>query len=265
MPFSTLFVPHGGGPLPLLEHVPHQSLIRFLQAVPQQLIQPDVIVVVTAHWEAAPVEISTAAMPSMLFDYYGFPAESYELSYPAPGAPELGHSLVTALNEQGLPARENAERGYDHGTFVPLMLMFPNADIPVLQVSLNANLDAAEHVRYGKALGSVLPENTLVLGSGLSFHNLKSQFANMDNAHSASEESRQFDTWLAQSLTLPADDALERLENWTQAPHARYCHPREEHLLPLHVCAGVAAARGQTIERLYSDVLMGHLVSAFAG
>lgn len=265
MSYSSLFIPHGGGPLPLIDHAPHRSLTEFLKQIPAELIQPSAIVVVTAHWETEPIEVATATKPTMLYDYYGFPPETYELSYPAEGAPVLGRHVIEALNSQAIAAVENEQRGFDHGTFVPLLLMYPKADIPVLQLSLNADLSADTHLNYGKALGQALPADTLVVGSGLSFHNLKSLMGSMSNSVTASRESIEFDDWLTDSVTQPAAQVQDSLRNWATAPHARYCHPREEHLLPLHVIAGVAAARGQTLTSVYSDVLMGHRVSAFAG
>lgn len=265
MAYSTLFVPHGGGPLPLFDHKPQRSLTAFLQEVSKQLIKPSVIVVVTAHWESNAIEVSTADAPEMLYDYYGFPPETYEIRYPAPGAPALAEPLIPALNNAGIAARGNPSRGFDHGTFVPLMLMYPEADIPVLQVSLHANLDPEYHLSYGQALAQALPDDALILGSGLSFHNLRSQFANIDREGDATPESIEFDDWLTNSLTLPAEQALAAMRDWLKAPYARFCHPREEHLLPLHVIAGAAVARGQTLVNIYKAPLMGHQVSAFAG
>ena len=145
------------------------------------------------------------------------------------------------------------------------MLMYPDADVPVLQVSLNANLDPGYHLSYGEALGKSLPDDVLILGSGLSFHNLRSQFANIDREGGATAESIEFDQWLTDSLAQPTEQAFAAMRDWVKAPHARFCHPREEHLLPLHVIAGAASARGQTLRNLYSAPLMGHQVSAFAG
>ncbi len=262
---SVIFVPHGGGPLPLLGHEPHASLTEFLSTVSSQLIRPKAIVVITAHWESTLVQLSTATKPSMLFDYYGFPPESYRYAYSAAGHPDLAKRIIAALNNAGIDAKGDDKRGFDHGTFVPLMLMYPKADIPVIQMSLQASLNPNTHIKIGEQLAQFAKEGVLIVGSGLSFHNLRAQFAAIDNDNSSvTIESKTFDDWLYATMQLPTTEAHSRLANWEDAPYARFCHPREEHLLPLHVCFGVAKGLGKPLERVYNSSLMGSMVSGYA-
>ncbi len=260
---TILYVPHGGGPLPLLGDSKHRELTRFLQQLSEALSPPDAIVVVSAHWEADPIRISSAAAPEMLYDYYGFPDESYQFQYPAPGNPRLAQSLAEHLRRLGLKVELDEAQGYDHGTFVPLMLLYPAANIPVVQVSLHPGLDAQFHINLGKALASALGDNYLLLGSGMSFHNMRAFFS-ADPA--IWPRSQVFDSWLNQTLTaaeLSPDAREQQLANWLQAPEARFCHPREEHLLPLMVCAGAAWAKGLEARRNYNHQLLGTQVSGF--
>ena len=257
---SIIFIPHGGGPMPLMDDAEHRSLISFLRKVNEQLKQPTAIIVVTAHWEADPIRISTAAKPGMLFDYSGFPAETYQYSYPAAGAPSLAEAIIGALEANSIPAVGDAERGFDHGTFVPLMLMYPEASIPVVQMSLHPSLDPALHIQIGKVLAPFLDQGALLIGSGLSFHNMRA-FGGRDPE--TTTKSKRFDDWLNQTLASSdsADEAA--LIHWTDAPDARFCQPREEHLLPLMVCYGAASARQQTLKPLFQDQLFKTHISGF--
>ncbi|MBB3167442.1 DODA-type extradiol aromatic ring-opening family dioxygenase [Simiduia aestuariiviva] len=239
---NIAFVSHGGGPLPVLGDPDHAQLRRSFALLRSQLpAHPSVVVVVSAHWEARGFQINAAAQPPLLFDYQGFPAESYQLSYPAPGQPELAASLIAALNHWGLAA-QTVERGWDHGVFVPLLLLYPAARIPVLQVSLDASLDPAMHWRLGQALARGLPADALLLGSGFSFHNLPAFFG--PKSAEVISASDGFAHWLDRTLVTEWQSATveSTLSAWQEAPHARFNHPREEHLLPLLVCA--AAAKG---------------------
>ncbi|MEM7194583.1 MAG: class III extradiol ring-cleavage dioxygenase [Pseudomonadota bacterium] len=256
----VLFVPHGGGPLPLLEDPNHRSLITFLKSVSSELVVPDAIIVVTAHWEASVVTVSSSTTPDMIYDYQGFPPESYEFKYPAPGSPELAADIVHCCQQGGVKA-VLTDRGFDHGTFVPLMLMFPQARIPIVQISLLSNLDPVAHINLGVALQPLRHKNLLFVGSGMSYHNLPAFFQKDQVSHQQSEE---FDHWLTQTCcsSETSESQLEALENWQQAPHARRCHPREEHLLPLLVCAGTAA-KTHCARRNYSDTLFDKCVSGY--
>lgn len=258
---STLFIPHGGGPLPLLEDPGHAAMNAFLRAFPASIARPDAIVVISAHWEAPAIGITGAARPPLLFDYYGFPAETYEYRYPAPGNPALAGRIAGLLQAAGIESRIDPERGLDHGVFVPLMLMYPQADIPCLQVSLSTSLDAAEHLRIGRALSALRAENLLLLGSGFSFHNLQAIFGG--GVDGDDPRNLAFEDWLAEtcsSVELGEAERERRLVDWEQAPHARYCHPREEHLLPLHVCYGMA---GGVAETVFRQAVSGFVASAY--
>ena len=255
---SVLFIPHGGGPLPLMEDPGHAAMNEFLRRFPASLPRPEAIVVISAHWESPVIGITGAAQPPLLFDYYGFPPETYEYRYPGPGHPGLAARIADLLAAAGIESRVDDERGLDHGVFVPLMLMYPAADIPCLQVSLSASLDAAEHVRIGRALAALRSDKILVLGSGSSFHNLKAIFGGGADAGNLA-----FEAWLAETCSSPELDEAERerrLIDWEQAPHARYCHPREEHLLPLQVCYGMA---GESARMVFQEAISGYVASAY--
>ncbi len=258
---QILYFSHGGGPLPILGDGSHQAMVEFMKRLPAQLRQPQVIVVISAHWEASVATVLGAPHPSLLYDYYGFPGAAYSLTYPVSGHPALANQLAQGLHQSGIAARVETERGLDHGVFIPLMLMYPAADIPVLQVSLLANLDPVAHLALGQALGALVPENTLVLGSGFSFHNLQAFSRSGDRSPDPANDA--FQNWLITTVCDPSLDQQEReqrLTNWSQAPSARYCHPREEHLLPLHLCVGVARQPGQLV---FDDLILGKRGVAF--
>jgi aromatic ring-opening dioxygenase catalytic subunit (LigB family) len=258
----VLYLPHGGGPLPLLGDTRHAGLAKFLKDVPASLGTPSAIVVVSAHWEAEAATVTGAARPGLIYDYYGFPQASYEITYPADGAPVLAREIAGMLRAAGLDAENDDARGFDHGLFVPLKLMYPAASIPCVQVSLLNGLEPAAHVRLGRALSELLTQNILIVGSGMSYHNLPAFFGrNADN-----DDSIAFDSWLVETCTGPKLTMAEReqrLIEWTLAPRARACHPREEHLLPLHVCFGVASAKTPIAQLAFNDDVMGQRVSAF--
>jgi len=183
----------------------------------------------------------TAAHPPMLYDYYGFPPESYEITWPAPGAPELAARVRELLNTAGITSGVDAERGFDHGTFVPMKLAYPDPDIPVLQLSLVTGLDPAKHLALGRALAPLRDEGVYIIGSGLSYHNLRAFHA------SAREPAHAFDAWLQDVVPRPQAERDRALAEWSKAPSARAVHPREEHLLPLMVVAGAAGADRATL------------------
>jgi 4,5-DOPA dioxygenase extradiol len=188
-----------------------------------------------------------AKTPPLFYDYYDFPEQAYELEYPAPGAPALAERISGLLREHGVPTRSDDRRGFDHGLFIPLKLMYPGADIPCTQLSLIRGLDAESHLALGAALRDLSQENVLVIGSGFSFHNMRA-FA-WDGEQKADEANDAFQDWLVETCTSPMTQTErdKRLARWADAPSARYCHPREEHLLPLHVCVGMADAPGETV------------------
>ena len=255
-----LYVSHGGGPLPLLGDESHAAMVSSLTSLAGMIGRPQAIIVVSAHWEADEVTITSGATPPLIYDYYGFPRESYEIRYPCPGAPDLAEKIAGALSRAGVGARLDPERGFDHGVFVPLKIMYPTADIPCVQVSLLGSLDPAEHLELGAALREVESEPLLVVGSGFSFHNMHAFFApETASAHAMNEA---FESWLLDTLSDSRIDEAERsrrLIHWSSAPSARYCHPREEHLLPLHVCyglAGTACPHPQRVEIFHKQSSM---------
>lgn len=259
----VLFVPHGGGPMPLMGEPHHRELMTFLKAIATDIPTPRAILMISAHWEEDIASVSSGAAPEMLYDYYGFPPESYQFKYPAPGNPELATQVVELLEEQGIHARADAKRGYDHGTFVPLMLMYPAADIPVVQLSLVNSLKPEIQISLGKAIASLREQGVLIVGSGMSFHNMQAFFSGNPHVKGRSE---LFDAWLSDTLTNPALNNAEResrLAHWQAAPEARFCHPREEHLLPLHVCFGAASVASTHAERNFSGVLFNTCISGF--
>ena len=238
---NIAFISHGGGPMPLLNDPRHTKLVTYLKSLANKLQKPSAILLISAHWEEAVATITANVKPKMIYDYVGFPAATYQLQYPCPGEPELAVKVQEALKQADIPVKLDYQRGYDHGLYVPLMLMYPEADIPSIQLSLVNNLDAQQHLAIGKALQSLDYDNLLVIGSGFSFHNMREFFS--ANTKDSQNKNHEFEHWLHTCLSdeeLSETERNTRMINWFKAPHARYCHPREEHLLPLHVCYGLA-------------------------
>ncbi len=236
------FLPHGGGPWPFvdlgMDKAELEALAGYLRSVRNlPKTAPKALLVISAHWEEAVPTLMTAARPPMLYDYYGFPPESYRITWPAPGAPELATRVGALLGAAGFPSAVDAQRGFDHGTFVPLKLAWPDADVPTLQLSLKRGLDPKEHLALGRALAPLRDEGVFILGSGMSFHNMRAFWD-----PNAGAGAKTFDQWLQETVALPQAQRDERLANWSAAPSARFAHPREEHLLPLMVVAGAAGA-----------------------
>ncbi len=256
------YLPHGGGPMPLLDDAAHTGLIRFLKTLNGKFAKVDAIVLISAHWEEAQPSVYAGEHHGMLFDYYGFPPHTYEFKYPAPGAPALANHIAALLQAAKLPYVPETARGFDHGTFVPMLLINPEADIPCLQLSLLKGLDATAHLRLGLALQELRKQNVVIIGSGMSFHNLQAVFAGPQPELRAASD--QFHQWLLATMgsaNLSAEDRLAALANWQQAPYARFCHPRAEHLLPLHVCAAIAG--GAPAQVVFDEALMNHKVAGF--
>lgn len=252
----VLFLSHGGGPLPLLGDPGHARMVTCLESIASMLPRPDAIVVVSAHWEAPVATVTTGATPSLIYDYYGFPESAYRITYPCTGNPPLAQTLLDLLKAGNVPEQGDEERGFDHGLFVPLKILYPQADIPCVQLSLRGDLDAEAHVRMGEALAPLLEQNVLVIGSGFSFHNMRAFFG--ERTAEAERLNQQFEDWLDETCTgaLSAFERRQRLVQWSQAPGARFCHPREEHLLPLHVCCGMTGRAASESFRL--DILERH-------
>jgi aromatic ring-opening dioxygenase catalytic subunit (LigB family) len=251
---QIIYFGHGGGPLPILGDPSHQAMIDFMTGLPSRLRNPDLILVISAHWEEQVATLLGAAAPPMFYDYYGFPLKAYEITYPAPGSPEVAGKIAALLEKSQIPTRIDPKRGFDHGVFIPLKMMYPQADIPCLQLSLLRGLDSAAHIRLGAALRELKAENILVIGSGFSYHNLRAFFASAPDQPDPAND--VFQEWLIETCThdMPNSERRQRMAEWDKAPSARYCHPREEHLLPLHVCLGMAETRAELI---FDDQILG--------
>jgi len=259
----TIFVPHGGGPWPFVDlggFIPErdiESLRSYFAELPSTLpARPRALLVVSAHWEQSVATVMSAAHPPILYDYGGFPREAYAIQWPAPGDPQLAERVVELLSAAGIPTKTDSQRGFDHGTFIPFKVAWPNADVPALQLSLKAGLDPSEHLALGRALAPLRDDGVLILGSGMSYHNLR-DFGSAASARA----SAAFDAWLREAATAPPESRARLLTEWTHAPGARHAHPREEHLLPLMVVAGAA---GDDLGRVtFSDEWMHTRISAF--
>jgi 4,5-DOPA dioxygenase extradiol len=257
---QIVYFSHGGGPLPILGDASHKAMVDFMTRLPSQLTKPDAILVISAHWEESVATLLGAQNPAMFYDYYGFPAEAYEITYPAPGSPELAKKIAGYLEKNDIASRVDPQRGFDHGLFIPLNLMYPQADIPSLQLSLLRGLNPAAHIALGKALRELMKENILVIGSGFSFHNLRA--FSWQGTGAPDQANDAFQNWLIEVCagSIPQTEREKRLIEWEKAPSARYCHPREEHLLPLHVCLGMA---DKPAELLFDDQILGKRSVAF--
>eukprot|EP00760_Papus_ankaliazontas_P018693 PhM_4_TR17588/c0_g1_i1/m.14210 len=262
--FPALFLFHGGGPMPLLGDRDHQPLVSAWKDYAASMPRPEAIVVVTAHYEAADdiVSIGAAEKPDMIYDYYGFPAESYKVRYPAPGSPQLAASMKAMLEASNIPARLDKTRGFDHGVFVPLMIMYPDADIPVVPVSILKSQDAAAHLAIGEALAPLRERNILVIGSGAQYHNFGGFFGRV----SAQKPSSEFDAALREVLTTDTMTASERhgrLVQWRELPSAAHTQPpgQADHFMPLLVLAGVAQFKPAKKTRSFS-IFSGKIASS---
>ena len=257
---SIVYLSHGGGPLPLLGDKAHHALIEALKKITRAIDKPEAIVVFSAHWETDDIEITGGTQPSLIYDYFGFPEESYSITYPAKGIPELACDIASKLNELDIPVSVNPRRGFDHGMFVPLKLMYPHADIPCIQISLSRKLDPSFHIELGEALRAFREKNILFIGSGSSFHNLRHFF---NPSEEDIQKNNAFHQWLNHTMcdaTVSEASRKNSLINWKQAPYSLFCHPREEHLIPLHICYGLA---GKGAEQVYSSALFGMQLSCF--
>ena len=263
MTLPTLFIPHGGGPCffmdpnggpldPMWQPM-EDYLAGLIASLPER---PKAILMISGHWEEADVTVHVGDRPELLFDYYGFPEHTYRLRWDAPGAPDVARRAAALVRAAGFATREESERGWDHGVFVPMKVAVPGADIPLAQLSLRADLDPADHIAIGRALAPLRDEGVLIVGSGMSFHNLRVR------GEAAVAPSREWDAALTDAVTDP-DPARRaaRVADWASLPHAKFAHPREEHLLPLMVALG-AGGEGAAVRDHASDVL-GWAVSGY--
>ena len=245
----TYFISHGGGPWPYVpEMAPTMAKLKAsLEAIVHEWgTRPQALLIISGHWIEPEFAISSSPNPPMVYDYSGFPPYTYEISYGAPGSPALADRVHALLQAAGIPSHLDPTRGYDHGTFAPLAVMYPQADMPVVQLSLRADYDPAIHQAVGRALAPLRDEGVVIIGSGLSYHNLGAFGA---RGH---EASHAFDPWLTETLTAATTaERADKLRHWTEAPAARQAHPEEDHLLPLMVAVGAAAE--EPGERIYHE------------
>lgn len=246
----TYFISHGGGPWPWLkEQMPgvYDNLEASLRDMPSQLgTTPKAVLMVSGHWEERDFTVMASPRPPMVYDYSGFPAFTYQIEYPAPGSPEVARRVQELLRGAGFDARADDRRGFDHGTFAPLKAIYPEADVPVLQLSIRADYDPEAHLAAGRALAPLRAENVLIVGSGLSYHNLR-RFGS-----AGQHSSREFDAWLTDAVCgSVGEERNGKLRGWAAAPSARLAHPDEDHLIPLMVAVG--AAENESGVRVYHE------------
>jgi aromatic ring-opening dioxygenase catalytic subunit (LigB family) len=254
----SLFIPHGGGPCFFMDDPggAWTGMARFLRGLPGTLPhRPEAIIVVSGHWETAGFAFTGAARPPLIYDYRGFPPQTYGLRYDVPGAPDLARRAADLLRAAGIAARVDEARGLDHGVFVPMKVAFPEAEIPMIEMSVERSFDPALHIAAGGALAALREEGVLIIGSGMSFHNMRAY-----GDPRATAPSEEFDRWLTRAVEQPAPARAKQLAAWAVAPNGRFAHPREEHLLPLMIAAGASEAPG---ERIYNELVLGTAVSAF--
>jgi aromatic ring-opening dioxygenase catalytic subunit (LigB family) len=258
--FPAFFLSHGGGPWPYIDGVKDQYAITesAFRNLPHSLpAKPKAVLVITGHWEERIFTVSTAEHPPMVYDYHGFPEHTYHIQYTAPGSPSLATRVRELLQQAGIPCAENPDHGFDHGTFVPMGLMYPDADVPVVMLSMKTNYDVSEHIAAGQALQTLRDEGILIIGSGLTYHNMRG-FGRAESM----QVSVEFEQYLHDAVTDP-DEAtrLEKLRQWEQSPAARRAHPHEDHLVPLMVAAGAAGA--DIGERIVLDNVMNVVMASY--
>ncbi|MGQ0580079.1 MAG: DODA-type extradiol aromatic ring-opening family dioxygenase [Betaproteobacteria bacterium] len=245
--FPAIFVSHGA-PLLAIQPGPAREFLRELGGT---LGKPKAILTVSAHWERGEAAVSAVAHPETIHDFYGFPDELYRIEYPAPGAPELAAQAKALLGEKGIGAHLDPARGLDHGAWVPLVLMYPQADVPVTQLAVQTALGAGHHFKLGEALRSLRDEGVLILGSGGTTHNLR-EFGRYPEGTAPPQWVTGFQEWLAQTIESGNSGDLVRYRSL--APEAAHNHPTEEHFLPLFVAAGAGSpnVKGRRIHRSHT-------------
>ena len=244
------FISHGGGPWPWLDGPFRRQFDRLetsLVDITKEVGgKPKAILMVSGHWESERFTVQSGEAPGMVYDYSGFPPHTYQIRYAAPGSPAVAHRVKELLEAAGISAGLDDKQGYDHGTFAPLQAMYPDADVPVVQLSLKHGYDPEEHLAVGRALKPLRDEGVLIVGSGLSWHNLRMMGA------AARGPSEAFDGWLAKVLLdANATDRARQLKDWERAPSARVAHPQEDHFIPLMVAVG--AAEDEPASRVYHE------------
>lgn len=263
---AVIALSHGGGPMPILGDPESANLVKSLKTRAPAILglddparRPKAIVLVTAHWSENRPTISSGARHRLLYDYGGFPAEAYRLKYDAPGSPEIANRVAELFREEGLNPALDPERGWDHGVFVPMLLVRPQADIPIVQISVLDSEDPAQHFAMGRALEKLRSEqNVAIVGSGFaSFHNLRLMFSGATRQPTMKSTVAEWNAKIGSAVEVAnAGDRDEEFRNWRSWPGAYTTHPRggAEHFLPLVVCAGAA---GDESGKSYSDNYLG--------
>ena len=243
----TLFLSHGS---PM--HALQPGAVRGVwESIARELPRPKAILMISAHWETAAPEVTGAAKPETIHDFYGFPRPLYEIQYPAKGDPALAARVEKLLKEKNLPVSVNPERGLDHGAWSPLLYMYPEADVPVVQVSVQPHLGPRHHVALGRALAPLCAEGILVFGSGHMTHNLRDR-----SDQGIAPYAREFQSWTDERVR---ERRIDELVNYRQlSPQGVRAHPTDEHFLPLYVALGAAPANYKA-ERLWDGIEMGAL------
>ncbi len=251
----TYFISHGGGPWPYMKDQMagvYDKLEASLQEIPRKLqAPPKAILAISGHWEERDFTVMSSAHPPMVYDYSGFPEHTYHIKYPAPGAPQVALRVQSLLEQAGFKTGLDETRGFDHGVFAPFAVAYPEARVPILQLSIRADYDAAAHLTAGRAVAPLREEGILIVGSGLSYHNMRGF------GQRGATVSKEFDDWLTETLCHSTGaERSGKLLRWETAPSARQAHPQEDHLIPLMVAVG--AAELDLGERVYhEDAFMG--------
>jgi aromatic ring-opening dioxygenase catalytic subunit (LigB family) len=257
----TYFLSHGGGPWPWMKAEAggaYDQLEASLHQVRRELGElPQAVLMISAHWEADRFLLSSAASPPMEYDYYGFPEHTYHIRYDAAGAPALAETVRTMLERGGVVSGLDGKRGFDHGTFSLMHMIYPEANVPIVQLSMRADYDPAQHIRVGELIAPLRDQGVLIIGSGFSYHDLRGLMRGTGEAASAA-----FDHWLNETLVRASPDARrQRLLHWSEAPAARSAHPREDHLIPLLVAVG-AAGEDTGVRIYHQSDLMGVITAS---
>lgn len=256
----AFFISHGGGPWPWVPQLREvftkleASFHDIVKALPEK---PKAILMISGHWEADQVRVMSSDAPPMEYDYFGFPPETYQIKYASPGAPDLAKHVLGLMEDAGIKAEADPNQGYDHGTFVPAYIMYPEAEVPLIQVSMLNSYDPEAHFAIGRALAPLRDEGVLIIGSGLSYHNMQKMNAE------ARVPSAAFDAWLGDAMAKDPAARTSDLLAWEHAPYARECHVKEDHLVPIFVALG--AAEDAKATRVYheSNLLGGIAASSY--
>lgn len=258
----TYYLSHGGGPWPWLKTgsgITFERLEASLLEVRRELGElPRAVLFISGHWESSQFLASSGSYPSMVYDYSGFPEEMYRIRYDAPGAPELATQVQTLLTRGGMLAGLDPARGFDHGTFSVAKILFPDATMPIGQLSLRADYDPGAHLEVGRLIAPLREDGVLIIGSGSSYHNLRGL------GGSGEQASRTFENWLNETLVgVDTAERRQRLLDWASAPAARAAHPQEDHLLPLMVAVGAAGEDSGARIYLQDDFMGGITLSSY--